>query len=104
MPLLTLNHLQYSVGGPPLLDHVDLAIEAGERICVLDAREQPLFCPTPEMLGEQRATRSDGTRTWAASWNLFLRSDFGVEDWTLVNLSPACRWPRRSCWALRRRC
>jgi ABC transport system ATP-binding/permease protein len=27
MPLLTLNAVDYSVGGPLLLDHVDLAIE-----------------------------------------------------------------------------
>lgn len=68
----------------------ELAADAtGERICVLDARERPLFCPTPELLGEQRSTHADGTRAWAASWNLFLRSDFGAEDWTLVNLSPA---------------
>jgi ABC transport system ATP-binding/permease protein len=35
MPLLTLNAVDYSVGGPLLLDHVDLAIERGERIALI---------------------------------------------------------------------
>jgi ATP-binding cassette subfamily F protein uup len=35
MPLLTLTSVDYSVGGPLLLDHVDLAIEPGERIALI---------------------------------------------------------------------
>jgi ATP-binding cassette subfamily F protein uup len=35
LPLVTLNRIQYSVGGPPLLDEATLAIEPGERICVV---------------------------------------------------------------------
>src|ERR1700759_909949 len=35
MPLLQLNKLDYSVGGPLLLEHVDLGIEPNERICVV---------------------------------------------------------------------
>src|SRR5688572_1247506 len=35
MPLLTLQRVDYGVGGPLLLEHVDLAIDAGERICVV---------------------------------------------------------------------
>ncbi|MCB1641634.1 MAG: ATP-binding cassette domain-containing protein, partial [Xanthomonadales bacterium] len=35
MPLLLLRQIELSVGGPLLLDHVDLGIEAGERICVI---------------------------------------------------------------------
>lgn len=35
MPLITLNAVDYSVGGPLLLQHVDLAIEAGERIALI---------------------------------------------------------------------
>ncbi|HEX2595063.1 MAG TPA: ATP-binding cassette domain-containing protein [Luteimonas sp.] len=35
MPLITLQDIDYSVGGPLLLDHVDLAIEAGERIALI---------------------------------------------------------------------
>jgi ATP-binding cassette subfamily F protein uup len=35
MPLLQLQRVDYSVGGPLLLEHVDLTIEAGERVCVV---------------------------------------------------------------------
>ena len=35
MPLLTLQGVDVSVGGPLLLDHVDLAIEPGERIALI---------------------------------------------------------------------
>ena len=35
MAILTLQAVDYSVGGPLLLDGVDLAIERGERICVV---------------------------------------------------------------------
>src|SRR6478735_4952537 len=35
MPLITLNDVDYSVGGPLLLDSVDLAIDAGERIALI---------------------------------------------------------------------
>jgi len=35
MPLITLNGVDYGVGGPLLLEHVDLAIEVGERIALI---------------------------------------------------------------------
>jgi ABC transport system ATP-binding/permease protein len=35
MPLISLNAVDYSVGGPLLLERVDLAIEAGERIALI---------------------------------------------------------------------
>ena len=35
MPLITLDGVDYSVGGPLLLDHVDLTIEPGERIALI---------------------------------------------------------------------
>jgi len=35
MPLLQLQRVDYSVGGPLLLEHVDLTIEANERVCVV---------------------------------------------------------------------
>ncbi|MCB1608375.1 MAG: ATP-binding cassette domain-containing protein [Xanthomonadales bacterium] len=35
MPLLTLRNLDFSVGGPLLLEKVNLSIESGERICVV---------------------------------------------------------------------
>jgi diguanylate cyclase (GGDEF)-like protein len=58
----------------------------GERICVLDGRGRALFCPTAVDLAAHRSAASDGASTWQTSWNLFLRSDFGVPDWTLVNV------------------
>ena len=35
MPLIQLQNVDYSVGGPLLLAHVDLAIDAGERVCIV---------------------------------------------------------------------
>ena len=35
MPLITLQNVDFSVGGPLLLDHVDLTIEPGERIALI---------------------------------------------------------------------
>src|SRR3546814_16473758 len=35
MPLISLNAVDYSVGGPLLLERVDLAIETGERIALI---------------------------------------------------------------------
>ena len=35
MPLISLQGVDFSVGGPLLLDHVDLAIEPGERIALI---------------------------------------------------------------------
>ena len=35
MPLITLNAVDYSVGGPLLLDRVDLSIERGERVALI---------------------------------------------------------------------
>src|SRR5438046_2302912 len=35
MPLITLQDVDYSVGGPLLLDHVNLSIETGERIALI---------------------------------------------------------------------
>jgi ATP-binding cassette subfamily F protein uup len=35
MPLLQLQRVDYSVGGPLLLEHIDLTIEPGERVCIV---------------------------------------------------------------------
>lgn len=35
MPIITLNAVDYSVGGPLLLDHVDFSIEPGERVALI---------------------------------------------------------------------
>ena len=35
MPLITLQNVDLAVGGPPLLDNVQMAIESGDRLCVV---------------------------------------------------------------------
>ena len=35
MTLISLNDVEFAVGGPPLLDHVDFSIESGERVAVV---------------------------------------------------------------------
>ncbi|QNN45809.1 ATP-binding cassette domain-containing protein [Thermomonas brevis] len=35
MPLMQFQRVDYGVGGPLLLDHVDLTIEPGERVCIV---------------------------------------------------------------------
>ena len=35
MPLLQLRQVDYSVGGPLLLDHVDFTLDANERVCIV---------------------------------------------------------------------
>ena len=35
MPLIQLQRVDFSVGGPLLLEHVDLAIDANERVCIV---------------------------------------------------------------------
>ena len=35
MPLLQLRQVDYSVGGPLLLDHVDFNLDANERVCIV---------------------------------------------------------------------
>ena len=35
MPLISLRNIQLGFGGPPLLDHLDLTLESGDRACLL---------------------------------------------------------------------
>src|SRR3546814_15075750 len=35
MPLITLNNVDYSVGGPLLLENVDFSVEPGERVALI---------------------------------------------------------------------
>ncbi len=35
MPLLTINDLSHAFGGPPVLDEVNLQVDAGERVCLV---------------------------------------------------------------------
>ena len=40
MPLLSLNQLDYSIGGPLLLEKVSLNLDKGERIALIGRRER----------------------------------------------------------------
>src|SRR3954454_14585805 len=35
MAIITMQNVSIAFGGPPVLDHADLAIERGERVCLL---------------------------------------------------------------------
>jgi len=35
MPLVTLQDIYLSYGQPPLIDHINLVIERGERVCLI---------------------------------------------------------------------
>ena len=35
MPLISLRNISLALGGPPLLDAVQMSIEAGERVCLV---------------------------------------------------------------------
>ena len=59
MPILTLNDVDFGVGGPLLLDGVDLAIEPGERIAqMIIARYEQIAWQQVETLEETE--RSSG--------------------------------------------
>lgn len=66
----------------------ELVNESGEaRICVERARGGTIFCPDPQ--AAQADHRGRPVPATPASWSLFLRSDFGVDDWVFVNVAPA---------------
>ena len=67
MPLITLNAVDFSVGGPLLLDHVDLAIDPGERIALIGRNGAGKSTLMRLLSGEIRADdgdirREDGVR------------------------------------------
>ncbi|HEY6510405.1 MAG TPA: diguanylate cyclase, partial [Burkholderiaceae bacterium] len=68
---------------------------SGARICVFDAPGRPVFCPGWTADSEQAlrpGARDDGAAD--THWSLFLRSDFGIDDWTLVSMeAPASGTP-----------
>ena len=41
MSLMQFQRVDFSVGGPLLLEHVDLSIEAGERVCIVGRNGMP---------------------------------------------------------------
>jgi diguanylate cyclase (GGDEF)-like protein len=74
----------------------ELSADAGgSRICVFDATLRPVHCPEWNA-AEEATLRRDvqpGVDT-RAKWKLFLRSDFSIDDWTLVSMdAPSERAP-----------
>ena len=55
MPLIQLQHVDYSVGGPPLLEQVDLTIEPNERVCVVGRNGEGKSTLLRLLAGEIRA-------------------------------------------------
>ncbi len=60
MSLIRLREIQLSFGGPPLLDGVDLAIDKGERVCLLGRNGAGKSTLMKVILGE--LTPDDGER------------------------------------------
>ncbi len=63
MPIITLREIQLSYGDKPLLDHVDLNIEPGERICLIGRNGAGKSTLMKVLLGE--VTADDGERVVA---------------------------------------
>ena len=68
MPLITLKNIQLSYGSAPLLDGVDLAIDKGERICLLGRNGAGKSTLMKVILGELNA--DDGERVVAGGVKL----------------------------------
>ena len=60
MPLITLNAVDYSVGGPLLLERVDLAIETGERIALIGRNGAGKSTLLKVLVGAYPASRGPG--------------------------------------------
>jgi methyl-accepting chemotaxis protein len=56
----------------------------GVRICVFQSTGGTVFCPGSR--GGEAATLIDAEPPSGTRWSLFLRSDFGIEDWVLVDI------------------
>jgi len=55
MPLIQLQRVDYSVGGPLLLEHVDLAIDPNERVCIVGRNGEGKSTLLRLMAGEIKA-------------------------------------------------
>ncbi len=55
MPLITLREVSLAFGGPPLLDHVQLAIDKGERLCLVGRNGTGKSTLLKLVVGELRA-------------------------------------------------
>ena len=58
---------------------------SGWRICVFDRPWSPIHCPG-WTASDASTLWNDATGLGGTRWNLFLRSDFGVDDWILVSM------------------
>ncbi|MFI4929075.1 MAG: putative bifunctional diguanylate cyclase/phosphodiesterase [Burkholderiales bacterium] len=59
---------------------------SGTRVCVFDTPRRPVFCPGWTAANEEDLRHDARDDNAATHWNLFLRSDFGIDDWTLVSM------------------
>lgn len=60
----------------------------GHRVCVFTMHGQIIYCPWSNLVGASPAGE-DAAVSQPARWGLFLRSDFGVDDWVFMNLDRA---------------
>jgi methyl-accepting chemotaxis protein len=63
---------------------------SGTRGCVFDAPQRRCSVGWNAANKRPRGRRPDDNAS-AAHWNLFLRSDFGIDDWTLVSMDAGAR-------------
>ncbi len=65
-----------------------LADSADAGVCVFDAHGHAIVCPAQTAVTTDASTPAEAqaipTALRSGAWNLFLKSDFGVADWTLV--------------------
>jgi len=81
------GHVWIAEADPAFLFGELSADASGARICVFDAPGRPVFCPGWTAEKEQALRRDEQDDDAAgARWKLFLRSDFGIDDWTLVSM------------------
>ena len=69
------------------LFHALLADGSDSSVCVFDAHGHAIFCPGRPATDAQATGQAPAAATAAkreGAWNLFLKADFGVADWTLV--------------------
>ena len=55
MSLIQLQRVDFSIGGPLLLEHVDLSIEANERVCIVGRNGEGKSTLMKLIAGELRA-------------------------------------------------
>ena len=88
MSLLVLQNIQLSYGSPPLLDGVDLAIESGERICLIGRNGAGKSTLMKLICGE--LIPDDGHRTLADGVRIS-RLQQEVPEWEIIHDGHAIR-------------